>query len=73
VKKRKATPSSGKLARKTVAFVGKFGYGGRDLDAMKALVAAEGGSVVESEKIAPDYLVAGAGVGGNPPARSADR
>ncbi len=60
--------TAGKLADKTVAFVGKFGYGARDLDAMKALVAAEGGSVVEADKTAPDYLVAGAGVGGNPPA-----
>ncbi len=67
-KNKKATPTAGKLAGKTVAFVGKFGYAGRDLDAMKALVAAEGGSVVEGEKTAPDYLVAGTGVGGNPPA-----
>ena len=51
-----------------MAFVGKIGYGGRDLEPMKALVAAEGGSVVDGEKTAPDYLVAGAGVGGNPPA-----
>src|SRR5438105_10760214 len=67
-KNTKATSAAGKVAGKTVAFVGKFGYGGRDLDAMLALVAAEGGSVVEGEKTAPDYLVAGAGVGGNPPA-----
>ncbi len=66
--KKKATSTAGKLAGKTVALVGKFGYGGRDLDVMRALVAAEGGSVVEGEKTAPDYLVAGAGVGGNPPA-----
>lgn len=66
--KNKGTPRAGNLTGKTVTFVGKFGYGGRDLEAMKALVAAEGGSVVEGEKTAPDYLVAGAGVGGNPPA-----
>jgi uncharacterized protein YjbI with pentapeptide repeats len=67
-KKKTATSTAEKLAGKTVAFVGKFGYGGRDLDAMLALVAAEGGAVVEGEKTEPDYLVEGAGVGGNPPA-----
>ena len=30
-KKKQATPTAGKLAGKTVAFVGKFGYGGHDL------------------------------------------
>jgi uncharacterized protein YjbI with pentapeptide repeats len=64
--KKKALP--GKLAGKTVAFVGKFGYGGRDLEPMKQLVAAEGGTVVDGIKAPPDYLVAGSGVGGNPPA-----
>lgn len=67
-KNAKATTPAGKLAGKTVAFAGKFGYAGRDLGTMKALVTAEGGTVVEAEKAAPDYLVAGAGVGGNPPA-----
>lgn len=62
-----ATPQAGKLVGKTVAFVGKFGYGRRDLDALKAIVSAEGGSVVDGEKTAPDYLVAGDGVAGKPP------
>jgi len=65
---KKTTPRWGKLTKKTIAFVGKFGYGTYSLDTMKALVAAEGGTVVEADKAAPDYLVAGAGVGGNPPA-----
>jgi uncharacterized protein YjbI with pentapeptide repeats len=64
----KSKKPAGKLAGKTVAFVGKFGYGGHELDAMQALVAEEGGSVAQGDKAAPDYLVAGAGVGGNPPA-----
>jgi hypothetical protein len=67
-KKIKGAPAAGKLAGKAVAFVGKFGLGGRDLDPMKAIVAAEGGSVVDGEKTAPDYLVAGTGVGGKSPA-----
>jgi uncharacterized protein YjbI with pentapeptide repeats len=67
-KKSTATSQAAKLAGKTVAFVGKFGYGGHDLDAMLPLVATEGGSVVDGVKTAPDYLVAGDGVGGNPPA-----
>lgn len=56
-----------KLMGKTVAFVGKFSPGA-DLDDLKELVAAEGGSVVDPAKVLPDYLVAGRGVGGKPPA-----
>lgn len=70
-KTKNAGAAAGKLAGKTVLFVGKFGYGGRDLAGMKALVVAEGGTVVEGDKVAPDYLVEGAGVGGKPPAASA--
>src|SRR5262245_22041524 len=55
----------GKLAGKNVAFVGRFGYG--ILDQAKKLAAAEAGQIVDAAT-GPDYLVAGEGQGGNPPA-----
>jgi uncharacterized protein YjbI with pentapeptide repeats len=58
----------GKLAGKTVAFVGKFGYRDMFLDRHRADVLAQGGTVVEVDAAVPDYLVAGEGRGGNPPA-----
>lgn len=67
--KKKSTVSQvGKLTGKSVMFVGKFGYGGRDLPGMRKLADAEGATVLEGDKSAPDYLVAGTGVGGNAPA-----
>jgi hypothetical protein len=60
--------AAGKLAGKTVAFVGKFGYKNCDLKFCTEIAESEGGTVVDGEKTVPDYLVAGAGVGGNPPA-----
>src|SRR5262245_56291883 len=59
--------TTGKLAGKTVAFVGKFGYGDTVVKKLSAVVAATGGKVV-AESARPDYLVAGEGRGGNPPA-----
>ena len=67
-KKAAAASKSKKLAGQTVAFVGKFGYGKSDLEMMQKLAAKEGAKVVEADKTVPDYLVAGEGVGGNPPA-----
>ncbi len=49
-KKKKATPTTGKLAGKKVAFAGKFGYGNWDRDQMKDIVKLEGGKVVDGEK-----------------------
>ena len=67
-KGKKTQPGTKKLAGKTVALVGKFGYGKHELDALKKLVVSEGGQVVDGLKTAPDLLVEGAGIGGNPPA-----
>lgn len=67
-KKKNSTPVAGKLSGKTIAFVGKFGYGGHDSEVVKKLALEEGGTIVDGEKTAPDYLIAGTGVGGNPPA-----
>lgn len=66
-KGRKAVAPAKKLSGKKLTFVGKFGYGGRDLKPMLDLVATNGGSVVDDAKVAPDYVVAGDGVGGKPP------
>jgi uncharacterized protein YjbI with pentapeptide repeats len=66
--KKKAASRIGKLTGKSLAFVGRFfGYGKDELGAMKALVAADGGTVVEADNPTLDILVAGAGVSGNPP------
>ena len=65
---KKAAAKTAKLAGQTVAFVGKFGYGSGAIDSEKELVKDEGGTVVDPEQTLPDYLVAGKGVGGNPPA-----
>ncbi|OWK43736.1 pentapeptide repeat-containing protein [Fimbriiglobus ruber] len=67
VKTTGAKTKAGKLAGKTVAFAGKFGYGKYNLEALKKAAVAEGGSVVDGETTAPDYLVEGTGVGGKPP------
>ncbi|HEY7426321.1 MAG TPA: pentapeptide repeat-containing protein [Gemmataceae bacterium] len=61
-------PPSGKLTGKTIAFVGKFGYRDWFRDEYQAYVVAEGGSIVDIESATPDYLIAGEGRGGNPPA-----
>ena len=51
-------PKAGKLAGKTVAFVGKFGY--RDIAPdYQRYAISEGGKVVEIESVVPDYLVVG--------------
>jgi len=65
--KGKATPpAAGKLAGKTVAFVGKFGYRDWNRSLLQRAVQSEGGAVVEPTAT-PDYLVYGEGRGGNPP------
>jgi uncharacterized protein YjbI with pentapeptide repeats len=60
-------PWAPKLAGKTIAFVGKFGYGNRELPNLKAVAESEQARLVDGEKTAPDYLVVGDGVGGKPP------
>jgi uncharacterized protein YjbI with pentapeptide repeats len=64
----KTKTPAGKLAGKTVALVGKFGY----RDARRAMHAKQisraGGRVVDPAKKVPDYLLVGEGRGGKPPA-----
>lgn len=64
-------PGHGKLAGKTVAFVGKFEFAKTDLDALEELTIAEGGSVVDGTSSPPDYLVVGAGSGRKRPPAAA--
>jgi uncharacterized protein YjbI with pentapeptide repeats len=58
---------NGKLAGKTVAFIGKFGYLDLQRRRYGDIVAAEGGKVVDYRKKNPDYLWVGEGRGGKPP------
>jgi uncharacterized protein YjbI with pentapeptide repeats len=62
----KARPA-GKLAGKTVAFVGKFGYGNWDRERLQNHVKFQGGQVVNWERRTPDLVIYGAGVGGRIP------
>ena len=64
----KRSTKGGTLAGKAVAFVGKFGYRDMFLDNYRTFVVAAGGSVVAAGSAVPDYLVAGEGRGGKPPA-----
>ena len=61
----KETQATGKLAGKTVAFVGKFGYRDMFLDQFANQVVRAGGEVVDAAKTIPDYLFVGEGRGGN--------
>jgi uncharacterized protein YjbI with pentapeptide repeats len=65
---KKTKGKRGKLAGKTVAFVGKFGYQDMFREDYEAFVVEDGGTVVDLASAVPDYLVAGEGRGGNPPA-----
>ncbi len=67
-KSKNVTIAAGKLAGKTVAFVGKFGYGDSQRTRYQQYTEREGGAVVDVESAAPDYLVVGEGRGGQPPA-----
>jgi uncharacterized protein YjbI with pentapeptide repeats len=62
---------TGKLARKTVAFLGSFGPGTYFLQKWQAIATAAGGTVVDVEKTVPNCLVLGEGRGGKPPAQGA--
>jgi uncharacterized protein YjbI with pentapeptide repeats len=66
----KKTPSSKKLAGKTIAFVGKFGYRDLWLSKYEGYAATEGATIFDAESIVPDLLVVGEGRGGNPPAQA---
>jgi uncharacterized protein YjbI with pentapeptide repeats len=70
-KNKKATPPTGKLAGKTVAFVGKFGYRDMHRSRYEEQVVIEGGSVVNLDRTVPDFLFVGEGRGGKPPAEVA--
>ena len=65
---KKTATTKGKLAGKTVAFVGKFGYADMWLEQYQKFATLEGGKVVDAASTVPDYLIAGEGRGGNPPA-----
>jgi uncharacterized protein YjbI with pentapeptide repeats len=64
--KKKKTQRNQKLAGKKLAFVGRF----FTLAAFQAWATEAGGSVVSADE-SPDYVVAGEGRGGNPPAEVA--
>lgn len=64
---KKQKPAGGKLAGKTVAFVGKFGYRDMFLEKYQGYAHEEGGQVVDLDSTVPDYLVVGEGRGGKPP------
>src|SRR5579871_1143174 len=66
--KTKAKAKAGKLAGMTIAFVGKFGYKNSILNSCQEIATSEGGTIVDPDQAALDYLVAGAGSGGNAPA-----
>jgi uncharacterized protein YjbI with pentapeptide repeats len=60
--------SARRLAGKTVALVGKFGYRDMQRDLYTNQVTRAGGKVVDPAKTVPDYLLVGEGRGGKPPA-----
>jgi uncharacterized protein YjbI with pentapeptide repeats len=57
----------GKLAGKTVALVGKFGYSDYERPKYEALVTRAGGKLVDAAKSESAYLFIGEGRGGKPP------
>jgi uncharacterized protein YjbI with pentapeptide repeats len=60
--------SAGRLAGKTVALVGKFGYRDMQRNVYVNQIERSGGKVVDPAKTVPDYLLVGEGRGGKPPA-----
>lgn len=62
-----AAKPGGKLAGKTVAFIGKFGYSDFFQNAYQEMVRAAGGTIVDPLKKVPDYIWVGEGRGGKPP------
>jgi uncharacterized protein YjbI with pentapeptide repeats len=65
VAKKRPPATAGKLAGKKVAFVGKvFHY---FLGKYEEHIARAGGTVVDPERVEPDYLFVGEGRGGKPP------
>lgn len=65
-KPKAATPVN-PLVGRTLAFVGKFGYGDSDRASYTILAKAIGAQVVDAAKTVPDVLVVGEGRGGKPP------
>src|SRR5262245_26288378 len=63
--KQKSPRRTGKLAGKTFAFAGKFGWGFEENSAN--LIAAEGGKITKDVTATLDYIVAGQGRGGGLP------
>src|SRR5689334_19062630 len=65
------SPPEGKLAGKTVALVGKFGYHDCNRPRYANQVTRAGGVVVDAATAVPDILFVGEGRGGKPPAEVA--
>src|SRR5262245_28836065 len=66
-KNKKSSKASGKLAGKTVALVGKFGYRDFQKQRYANLIEQAGGKLVDPAKIVPNCVVVGEGRGGKPP------
>src|SRR5215211_7043290 len=66
--KKPRKPARGKLAGKTVALVGKFGYADSNRPDYEVRVKRAGGKLVDAAKADPDFLFVGEGRGGKPPA-----
>ncbi len=64
----KQAKQAGRLAGKRFAIVGKCGYHDMFRKQYESAIRAAGASVVAPEKAVPDYIVAGEGRGGRPPA-----
>lgn len=62
------TTTGGRLAGKTVALIGKFGYSDMQRGLYVSQVTRSGGQIVDPAKTVPDYLIVGEGRGGKPPA-----
>ena len=70
-KVKKVGSTAGKLAGKTIAFVGKFGYKNMSLPMYTEMVVKEGGTVVDAAQAVPEVLFVGEGRGGKPPSEVA--
>jgi uncharacterized protein YjbI with pentapeptide repeats len=64
----KSKKAPGKLAGKTLALVGKFGYKDSGRERYEGRARRAGGKLVDATKTNPDYLIVGEGQRGNPPA-----
>lgn len=59
--------ATGKLAGKTLAFIGQIGFDGSIMEELRRKTIAEGGTIVDPEQTVADLLVVGVGVRNKPP------